>query len=99
MKRALKEKEKSLKSTAVDGKESPDRALEKETTQSDSAKIKTKEENEAEQTTKEKSEKESKEKTEDDGDIKTDEANVNSLDQAEEKLTNHNRNLKRKNQN
>ena len=40
MKRALKEKEKSLKSTAVDGKESPDRALEKETTQSDSAKIK-----------------------------------------------------------
>ncbi|KAF6062942.1 Vps51/Vps67 family protein [Candida albicans] len=81
-----KKKEKSLKSTAVDGKESPDRALEKETTQSDSAKIKTKEENEAEQTTKEKSEKESKEKTEDDGVIKTDEANVNSLDQAEEKI-------------
>ena len=71
--------------------------MEKET-QSDSAKIKQRE-NEAEQTTKEKSEKESKEKTEDDGDIKTDEANVSSLDQAEEKLTNHNRNLKRKNQN
>ena len=81
-----KKKEKSLKSTAVDGKESPDRALEKETTQSDSAKIKTKEENEAEQTTKEKAEKESEEKTEDDGNIKTDEANENSLDQAEEKI-------------